>query len=90
LFESVDNYTLCLYGTNTKEQGSDSVTSIDFRPSNMYYRLPENENKNLTRETLLSNLTVQLRNFTETELFKTSFLAQAKSIIVSFNGQKIW
>jgi len=55
----------------------------------MYFKLPEIEYKNLNREQLVGKPTAQLKDFTKTEKFKTSFLAKAKSITTDFKGE-IW
>jgi hypothetical protein len=89
LFESSLDYTLVLVGVNTYTEGNHAVTNIDFEPSNMHFRLPPNEFDNETREKVIAKLITQLTNFTKSEEFKKSFLAQAKSINVDFNGE-IW
>lgn len=89
LFESPDDYTICLVGINKYDQGQDSVTRIDFEPSGMYYPLTKSENKNLTREQVQDKLTSLLKNFIKTDKFKNSFLAKAHFITVDFYGT-IW
>jgi hypothetical protein len=89
LFESPVDYILFLAGFNTHTQGNRAVTNIDFEPSNMYFRLPVNEYHNLTRKEIIAKLKTQLIDFTKSEKFKKSFLAQAKSIKIDFNGE-IW
>lgn len=89
LFESADDYTIFLVGINKYDKGQDSVTRIDFEPSNMYYPLSKSENKNLTQEQVQDQLTTLLRDFIKTDKFKNSFLAKAYSITVEFYGM-IW
>lgn len=62
---------------------------IDFEPSNMYFQLPKGEYENLDREQVMNKVKVQLKDFTNTEKFKTSFFAQAKSITVN-SKDEIW
>lgn len=88
LFESPDDYTICLVGINKYDQGQDSVTRIDFEPSSMYYPLP-GEYKNLTRDQVQDQVTSLLKDFTKTDKFKNSFFAKSNSIIVDFYGT-IW
>lgn len=89
LFESPGNYTIFLVGLNQYEKKNSLITRIEFEPKSMYFRLPETEYKNLNREQLVDKLTAQLKDFTKTEKFKTSFLAKAKSITTDFKGE-IW
>lgn len=89
LFESPGNYTIFLVGLNKYGTAQHSVTRIEFEPTRMYFQLPKSEYENLNREHLLTKLTSQLKDFTKTEKFKTSFFAKAKTITTDFNG-KIW
>jgi hypothetical protein len=90
LFESPDDYTIFLVGINRDRKGDTSFTHIDFKPSNMYFQLPQGEYKNLTRDELLNRLISQLKEFTETEQFKSSFFVKADKITFTSNGQTIW
>ena len=91
LFESANDYTLVLVGKNTYDESKNrSVTSIDFEPTNMYFKLPEAYYKSLNREQLLAKLTSQLRDFAKTEKFKTSFFTKASTVVFEANGQTIW
>jgi hypothetical protein len=91
LFESLNDYKLVLVGLNTYEEGKNrSVTRIEFEPTNMYFKLPKTYYKNLSRGQLLDKLTLQLKEFTNTEDFKTSFFTKAKVIVFETNGQTIW
>ena len=90
LSESSGAYTLYVIGLNTYEKKEyHSVTTIDFKPSDMYFQLPKSEYENLEREQVLDRIKAQLKDFTNTEKFKTSFFAQAKSIKIDFGGE-IW
>jgi len=90
LFESPKEYTLSLVGENTYKEGENrSVTRIEFEPSSMYFKLPESEYKNLTREQVLIKLITELQEFVETEQFKTSFFTQANAVRFT-TGQIIW
>lgn len=89
LFESVDNYTIFLVGLNEYDTEQSSVSRIEFKPSNMYFRLPKKEYENLNRKQVVARLTLQLKDFTKTKKFKTSFFAKAKSITTDFSGE-IW
>jgi hypothetical protein len=91
LFESPNDYTLVLAGENTYNEGKyRSVTRIEFEPANMYFKLPENYFKNLNKQQLLDKLTSELKNFTATQKFKTSFFTKAKAIVFESTGQTIW
>lgn len=90
LFESPDDNTVYLVGINKYDKGGTSHTRIEFEPSNMYFQLPNSEYKNLSREQLLNKLTVQLKEFANTEKFKTSFLSNANAIVFEPSGQTIW
>jgi hypothetical protein len=89
VFESQDDYTIFLVGLNEYGTEQHSITRIDFEPSSMYFRLPKNEYKDLNREQVLARLTSQLKDFTTTEKFRTSFFMQAQSITTDFKGE-IW
>ena len=90
-FESSGKYTLFLLGLNTYEETKNrSITRIEFEPTNMYFKLPKSEYKNLNRQQLQDKLTSQLKGFTNTEKFKTSFLAMATIITMGFSEERIW
>lgn len=89
LFESPDDHVIFLVGLNKYYKENTSVTRIEFEPSKMYFQLPKSEYKNLNREQLLDKLTFQLKVFTNTETFKASFLAKAKSITTDFRGDLV-
>lgn len=88
-FESADEWLLFLVGENNyqKDQYS-STTRIDFKPSYMYFRLPEKEFKNKVPEKVRKQLFMKLKEFTHTEKFKSSFLAKAYNAVL--NGETFW
>jgi hypothetical protein len=91
LFESPNDYTLVLVGVNTYDEGKNrSVTRIEFEPANMYFILPKIYYDGLNREHLLDKLTSQLKDFANTEKFKTSFFAKANVVVFETNGKTIW
>jgi hypothetical protein len=91
LFESENDFTLFLVGINKYNEGQNrSVTHIEFQPINMYFKLPQQYFKNLDRKEVIKQLTEQLKEFTNTAKFKTSFLAQANKIVFTTNGEVIW
>jgi hypothetical protein len=91
LFESTNDYTLALTGENKYEEGNNhSVTRIEFTPKHAFFKLPEAFYKNLSREQVIEKLITQLKDFTHTKDFKTSFFTQANEIVFDTNGQKIW
>lgn len=90
LFESSDEKIMFLTGVNKYINGDTSYTRIEFEPSNVYYQLPQREYSNLNRDQLMKKLTDQLKAFTNTEKFNTSFLSKANAITFESNGQTIW
>lgn len=91
LFESPNDYTIALIGVNTYNEGQNrSEIRIEFEPANMYFKLPEKEYKNLSRNLLVDKLTSQLQDFAGTEKFKTSFFTKANVVVFETNGQIIW
>ena len=91
LFEGENDYTLCLTGISTKELSQTHTrTKIDFAPADMYFSVPAAEFNNLARKQVLERLTSQLKEFTTTNKFKQSFLAEAKSIVTEWNGEIVW
>ena len=90
LFESPGKYVLSLTGTTTTEiSDRSSETHIEFAPKDMYYLVPKKDHKDLTREEFLEHLTKQFNEFINSEKFKKSFFAEAKSIDLDWKGQ-IW
>jgi len=90
LFGSANGYTIALIGVNTYENENHSVTSIEFEPSNTYFKLPETYYENLNRQQLLKKLTFQLKDFANTEKFNASFFTKASIVVFETNGQTIW
>lgn len=82
-----DRYTVILVGLN------DSLTHIDYEPQKKYFNLPKVQYKNMTEKQVLDGVKAQLKAFTETEEFKTSFFSQAQSIGINTESnvkEKIW
>ncbi len=91
LFEAPGAYTLSLTGTNTYIEGINvQSTRIDYTPREMYCDLPASYYQSQTREQLLAKIVADIKNFTATPVFKTSFLAGASNIILETNGDVIW
>lgn len=89
--ESSGDYIIFLWGVNTyNESKNRSVTKIEFEPSNMYFKLAKKEYDNVTREQVQNKLTSQLKDFTKTEKFRSSYLTKADAIILEFSGEAIW
>ncbi|MFZ1798222.1 MAG: hypothetical protein WAU24_00025 [Chitinophagaceae bacterium] len=85
IFESRNDYTLSFVGLYVNQR----KTEIAYEPLNMYFLLPKTEYKDLSREQLADKLVIQLKKFTATKKFMSSFLVQADSIFL--NGTtKIW
>ena len=88
------NYTLFLQGVNSyEERGNDYITTnerIEFTPSNMYFKLPKGEYKNLDKKETEEKITSQLKDFLNTEVFKASFFVNANTITTTYNGETIW
>lgn len=91
LYQSPNNNVIFLVGLNNYTKGQSAITRIEFQPSDMYFQLPAVEYKNLNPEQLVNKLTAQLKDFTNTEKFQHSFLANAKSITTNFKFKEdIW
>jgi hypothetical protein len=91
LFESTDNNTLYVVGVNTYFAGRDSAFArIEFKPSNMYFKLPKSEYENLNRDQLIDSLTSQLKDFSKSDEFKNSFFTKSDMVIFETNGEIIW
>lgn len=91
LFQFPNDYCLYLIGVNTySDDKSNTKTLIEFKPSNMYFKLPKVYFDGLDREQLLIKLIKELRDFTNTEKFRTSFFNKAQRIIFRPNGLVIW
>ncbi|GGI51556.1 hypothetical protein GCM10011425_27680 [Mucilaginibacter galii] len=90
LFESTNDYTLCLTGVNTYVKGDDSFVKIEYTPQNLYYRLPVSFHKGINRQQVLMKLMLELEDFTTTIEFKNSFFTRSNAIVFLPNGKKIW
>ena len=90
LFESAEENVLYLAGYNESNIGNTSRSTIDFEPKEMYYLLPSDSYKGLSREKLIATITDQLKNFTEKDLFKASFFYNANSFVFETTGKIIW
>ncbi|MBO9573726.1 MAG: hypothetical protein J7497_16185 [Chitinophagaceae bacterium] len=90
LFESTDGNVIYLAGVNKFNVGDTSYSSVGFKSSNMYFKLPQSQYSGLSRDQLLEKLAVELRAFTNTDKFKSSFLATANIILLEPNDQAIW
>ena len=93
-YESSGKYTLHCRGINNyREVGTNTIKDfvrIEFKPKNMYFRLPHKEYRNLDRQQVNERISNLLKEFVQTEKFKTSYLAEADAIVTSYNGEKIW
>ena len=88
VFESPDGWLVYLVGENSFQKDQHVSVRIDFKPSFMYFRLPEKEFKNKNPEKVRKQLFMQLEAFSETQKFKLSFLAKAYT--AEFNGKTFW
>lgn len=88
LFESKNEYTLYLVGTNTYEVSNDHTQiRIEFSPADIYFSLPETEFRGLKKEQLYANITSQVKAFMKTNTYKTSFFKDAKQVKTEWNGE---
>ena len=91
IWESENKFTLSLAGYNKYSFEKGDSSRIEFLPSSMYFPLPENEYKNLTRGQVLLNIDSQLAEFCRSAKFRNSFLSKARSIVsdkgVIWSGQ---
>jgi hypothetical protein len=91
VFESPEGYSVFLIGRNTYEKGQNhSISTIDFEPLNMYFKMTKSEFENRTGEQVKEQLITQLKDFTMTDKFRQSFFTKANAIFTEFNGEKIW
>jgi hypothetical protein len=91
LFQFPNDYCLYMIGVNTySDDKSNTKTLIEFKPSNMHFKLPKVYFDGLDRDQLLIKLIKELRDFTNTEKFRTSFFNKAQRIIFRPNGLVIW
>ena len=85
LFESPEDRVLFLVGMGK----SDNRETIVFKPQNMYFILPPDEYKDLSKEQLDAKLVKQLTDFAQTNYFSDSYLSQSDSVL--YRGQTlIW
>jgi hypothetical protein len=89
VFESEGMYTVYLVGMNRYKEGNHLDSRIEFEPSEMYFPMPKSEHEKLEREQVLDNIKAQLKDFINSEKFRNSFFARAKSINVRYSGE-IW
>lgn len=89
LFEGRDNNVLSLVGLNTYPYKDSYITKVDFKPTNMYLQLPVNEYSGLNQDNIKRKIYLQLKEFTNTEEFKQSFLSKSNLITAAFGGN-IW
>ncbi|MFC4211351.1 hypothetical protein ACFOWA_09175 [Pedobacter lithocola] len=90
VFEGENNYTLCLTGINTYDVSKNyQRVKIEFEPSEMYFSVPLNDYKGLTKAQVFDFLTTQLNEFFKGSKFKNSYFSKAKSIKTGWKGE-IW
>jgi len=89
LFEGHDPNVLCLVGLNPYPWKDSYVTKIDFKPTSMYLKLPRKDYVGLNQHDIRKKIYLQLKEFTNTEEFKKSFLSKGNLIIAAF-GENIW
>ena len=91
LFESTGDNTLYVVGVNSYFEGRDSsFTRIEFKPTNMYFKLPKSQFDNLDRDHFIDTLTSQLKDFSKSDEFKNSFFTRANKVVFETNGEIIW
>jgi hypothetical protein len=89
LFESSENSILCLAGYNTYLEQDCESSRIDFKPSHMFFSLPQDEYKNLSLEQIRERVLNELIEFTKTDKFLSSYLSEQSLITTNFAGS-IW
>lgn len=84
-----DEWLIFCVGENSyqKDQGTTAIR-IDFKPSHMYFLLPEEDYMGKCSQLVRDNIFRQLEQFSRTEKFQSSFLSQAVS--AEFNGNMFW
>lgn len=76
LFESDNDYVLTLVGLNTKEESKyNSITTIDFQPADLYYKIPTPQTEGHTRDQVIKKINNELNEFLKSEKFKVPFLS---------------
>lgn len=89
LFESTNNYIISIAGVEKSENHQSSLSTIVFKPNNMFFQLPMKEYDKVNPDEVVKKLTSQIKDFTKTEKFKNSFLTKAECITSSFSGE-LW
>ena len=83
------HYSLTLFGLNHYQiDKNNSETRVDFQP--LYFFLPDGEYSQLSPGEVMEKLRPILKEFTQSETFKQSFLAKANKIRTSYNDETIW
>lgn len=90
LIESPKENALYLIGRNLIEKGDTSYSKLDFEPKEMYFLISSGTYKNLGRKEMLEKIALELKKFTETEAFNTSFFAAATDCTFETTGEVIW
>ena len=90
LSQHPDDYFIYLVGVNTYNDSYKTQIKIEFRPQNMYFKLPRVYWEGLDRQQLTIKLIKYLSDFTNTQKFKTSFLSNAQRIIFWGKTVVIW
>lgn len=90
LFQYDSSYAVSLVGIKEYSNGPHTVRRILFEPAEMYYPLPDSAYKGLSWQEANDKLTVQLKEFIDTDTFQESFFGLAQSITTGYNGKKIW
>ncbi len=90
LFESEGSNIIYIVGVCSYKKGDTSYVKNEFESSNMYYKLPIEEYKNLSKEELLKKLSSQLKYFAASKKFNSSFLSKANNIVFTPDRKVIW
>jgi hypothetical protein len=91
LFISPNEYTLIMTGINNYRRGSSTrAIRIEFQPKDMYYVLPKKYSANLTRDQVYEKIVADLKDFTKTNTFQSSFLSKADKLVFESNGKVVW
>ena len=86
LFETEDGYTVYLTGSKEyNDEDPDWATNSDFEPVRKYYPLPSEEFRKLAWSDVLNKISLELADFTDTEIFRNSFFSDAKAITTGFD-----
>ena len=89
LFEAPGTYILYMVGSKEYREDQTELRRIHFEPSAMYYPLSESKYKGQRREQVIAHITAQLKAYSRTSAFRTSFFARARAITSDFSG-RIW